>query len=54
MKVKSMAQEDSSIRLMNKRAGGSGGYTCCIPGCFNNSKKENHLAYYTFPNGINK
>ena len=28
-----------------------GGYTCCVPLCYNNSKRENHLKFYRFPNG---
>ena len=48
------AQKVDSGRPLQKRAGGNGGYTCCIPGCFNNSKRENYLSFYTFPNGISK
>ena len=25
------------------------GFTCCVPGCFNNNKKEKQLKYYKFP-----
>ena len=52
--VEFTAREVDSGRPMQKWAGGSGGYTCCIPGCFNNSKRENHLSFYHFPNGISK
>ncbi len=36
---------------MEKRSGGEGGFTCCIPGCFSNSKRDNHLSFYDFLNG---
>ncbi|XP_077999227.1 THAP domain-containing protein 11-like [Glandiceps talaboti] len=26
-----------------------GGYTCCVPGCYNNNKRERELKYYVFP-----
>lgn len=26
-----------------------GGYTCCVPGCKSNNKKDRHLSYYVFP-----
>lgn len=25
------------------------GFSCCVPGCFNNNKKERHLRFYEFP-----
>ena len=30
------------------------GYTCCVPGCFRNSKIDKHLSFYSFPNGKSK
>lgn len=26
-----------------------GGYTCCVPGCYNNNKKNKDLHFYRFP-----
>ena len=26
-----------------------GGYTCCVPGCYSNSKQEKHLSFYMIP-----
>ena len=26
-----------------------GGFTCCVPGCFTNSKRDTHLSFYVFP-----
>ena len=34
-----------------RRRGGRGGYTCCVPGCYSNSKKDKHLSFYNFPEG---
>ena len=34
-----------------RRSGGQGGYTYCVPGCYNNSKRDNHLSFYNFPDG---
>ena len=25
------------------------GYTCCVPGCYNNTKKNRELSFYKFP-----
>ena len=34
----------------NKMAARSGGgFTCCVPGCFTNSKRDTHLSFYVFP-----
>ena len=32
---------------MTARSGG--GFTCCVPGCFTNSKRDTHLSFYVFP-----
>ena len=34
-----------------KKGGGDGGFTCCVPGCFSNNKKNADLSFYNFPNG---
>ena len=34
-----------------KRKGGPGGYTCCVPECFSNSKRDPSLSFYSFPDG---
>ena len=26
-----------------------GGYTCCVPGCYNNTKKDRELSFHKFP-----
>ena len=34
-----------------RRKGGPGGYTCCVPECFSNSKRDSNLSFYSFPDG---
>ena len=34
-----------------KKSGGDGGFTCCVPGCFNNNKKNPELSFYNCPKG---
>ena len=34
-----------------KKSGGDGGFTCCVPGCFSNNKKNPELSFYNFRNG---
>ena len=34
-----------------KKSGGDCGFTCCVPGCFSNNKKNPELSFYNFPNG---
>ena len=34
-----------------RRKGGPGGYTCCVPDCFSNSKRDPNLSFYSFPDG---
>ena len=36
-----------------KKRGGPSGFTCCVPGCFTNSKRNLELSFYNFPNGKN-
>ena len=31
-----------------------GGYTCCVPYCFSNSKRVKHFSFYSFPDGKSK
>ena len=31
-----------------------GGFTCCVPGCFSNSKRDTNLSFYNIPNGKSK
>ena len=28
-----------------KKSGGDGGFTCCVPGCFNGNKKNPELSF---------
>ena len=39
-----------SVPVSAKRSGGHGGFTCCVPGCFSNNKKNPELFSYNFPN----
>ena len=45
----SFTSEDSRPRSMKRKPGGAGGYTCCVSGCYNNSKKLNCLSFRVFP-----
>ena len=27
----------------------TGGFTCCVPGCFNNDKRNRGVSFYKFP-----
>ena len=43
---------DRFCRVMRaKKRGGPGDFTCCVPGCFTNSKRNLELSFYNFPNG---
>ena len=33
----------------NKSSGGCGGFTCCVPLCYNNSKKHKDIRFYVIP-----
>ena len=37
-----------------RKSGGSGGFTCCVPNCFNDSKRNRNISIYAFPNGKSK
>ena len=39
-----------SVPVSAKRSGGHGGFTCCVPGCFSNNKKNPELFFYNFLN----
>ena len=47
----SLIYKDCMPRPTKSRSGGVGGYTCCVPGCYNNSKKQRNVSFHTFPNG---
>ena len=36
----SFTSEDSRPRPSKGKSGGAGGYTCCAPGCYNNSNRQ--------------
>ena len=40
--------------ISTNQSGGSGGYTCCVPGCSSNNKRNPELSFYNFPNGKSK
>ena len=40
--------------ISTKQSGGAGGYTCCVPGCSSNNKRNPELSFYNFPNGKSK
>ena len=35
-------------RPTKRQSGGAGGYTCCVPGCYNDSKKQKGLSFMYF------
>ena len=37
-----------------RRSVAVGGFTCCVPGCFSNSKRDTNLSFYNIPNGKSK
>ena len=39
-----------SVPVLAKQSGGHGGFTCCVPGCFSNNKKNPELSFYNFYN----
>ena len=45
------------VKRVLKMASGSskaGGFTCCVPGCYNNSKKhKGKFSFYNFPGDQN-
>ena len=47
----SLIYKECMPRPTKSRSGGVGGYTCCVPGCYNNSKKQRNVSFHTFPNG---
>ena len=50
----SFTSEGSRPRHTKRKSGGAGGYTCCVPGCYNNSKKQKGLSFHVFPAGKSK
>ena len=45
---------DENSNCTSKKSKSSGGFTCCVPGCFNNNKQSPELSFYNFPNGKSK
>ena len=45
---------DENSNCTSKKSKSSGGFTCCVPGCFNNNKRSPELSFYNFPNGKSK
>ena len=50
----SFTSEGSRPRHTKRKSGGAGGYTCCVLGCYNNSKKQKGLSFHVFPAGKSK
>ena len=50
----SSGQLFSSISTKQSASRGAGGYTCCVPGCSSNNKRNPELSFYNFPNGKSK
>ena len=46
---KPVIANEKEVSLSNR-----GGYTCCVPGCYNNSKKNKELQFHGFPTGESK
>ena len=49
--IREKVNGNGGSRPRKTRSGGLGGYTCCVPGCFNNSKRHSYLSFYSFPDG---
>jgi hypothetical protein len=45
---------DENSNCTSKKSKSSGGFTCSIPGCFNNNKRSPELSFYNFANGKSK
>ena len=41
----------SAESVVAEKTGGQGGFTCCVPTCYSNSKKDKKLSFYAFPSG---
>ena len=48
------AEDVDGPNTSSRKSGGSGGFTCCVPNCFNNSKRNRNISFYAFPNGKSK
>ena len=46
-------ETDLNMDLTPKRSnGGRGGFTCCVPHCYNNSKKHKDIRFYVIPRDL--
>ena len=45
---------DRRVESKRRKVGGGGGFTCCVPHCFSNNKRDRHLKFYEFPSGGSK
>ena len=45
------AEKTKAFPSENRGPTASGGFTCCIPLCYNNSKRNRNLKFYRFPSG---
>jgi len=39
----------SNVQTTKPETKPRGGYMCCVPGCYSNSKREKNLSYYVIP-----
>ena len=40
--------QDDPVHTVRRKYS-SGAFTCCVPGCFSNSKRNKELKFYSFP-----
>ena len=47
----SQCSSQLSSSNFTRRSGGAGGYTCCVPDCSSNHKRNPELSFYSIPSG---
>ncbi|CAB4018653.1 THAP domain-containing 11, partial [Paramuricea clavata] len=50
----SQCSSQLSSSNFTRRSGGAGGYTCCVPDCSSNHKRNPELSFYSIPSGKSK
>lgn len=46
-----LGSSERKVKSSRSRVKSGGGFTCCVPGCSNNHKRNPELSFYNFPNG---